>query len=74
MRNEDEARKEYNILKEKGELKDLLSNSTGDWSKDKKSFIKLFYENQQIIENAMDLNKLLDDDEDNLGNFEESWL
>ncbi len=64
-----DAKKEYDILKESGELKEFLPGSTGEWTEDKKEFIKLFEENQKIIADGMNLHKLLEDNDDDYDGY-----
>lgn len=43
------ARSEYNILLDLGELDELYPNLTGIWEKDKKKFTSIWEQNQAIL-------------------------
>lgn len=54
---------QYNSLLERGELKDMFPNLSGDWVKDKKKFTKYFEDARAILE----MEVIIEDEED------ESW-
>ena len=45
----DNAKSEYRILLENGELLEMFPNFTGQWAKDKKEFIKFHEMNEEIL-------------------------
>ena len=49
------ARREYNILLDLGELNELYPNLTGIWEKDKKKFTSIWEQNQEIL-GGIDIN------------------
>lgn len=44
-----QAKKIYDALLESGELKALYSSMVGEWSKDQKSFIRQYEEDERLI-------------------------
>lgn len=69
--NQDEAKKEYDLLVESGELTTLLPGATGEWEKDKNKFLTRYEENQSIIKDAMNLGTILEDDDED--DFYPDW-
>lgn len=49
------ARTEYDILLENGELLEMFPGFTGKWAKDKKDFIKFHELNEEILNLDVDL-------------------
>lgn len=47
--NEQEAKKEYDLFLNSGDLKMLFPAMKGDWEKDKKMWIIIWKENQKAI-------------------------
>lgn len=49
-----EARDEYNMLLENGELQEIYSeyNLVGDWKKDERKFLKAYEDNQKAMKDA----------------------
>lgn len=60
MASQERFKKLYQWMLEKGELKQLFPNATGDWEKDKKQFIR---RQTEIEELANITNVYLDDEE-----------
>lgn len=56
---EKEARKEYMVLNQSGDLLDMFPDFTGEWRKDKKEFLKYWEENQKVLSN---LDVIIEDD------------
>ena len=55
-----EIQKQYNLLLESGELKEMFPNFKGEWEKDRRAFTRHFEENERMLnDNILDL-----DDED----------
>jgi hypothetical protein len=52
MRDNQEAQKQYQSFKESGDLKVLFRGMSGDWEKDKAKFIRIYEENQRIMQEA----------------------
>jgi len=52
MKENQEAQKQYQAFKESGDLKVLFRGMSGDWEKDKSKFIRIYEENQRIMEEA----------------------
>jgi hypothetical protein len=52
MRDNQEAKKQYQAFKDSGDLKALFKGMSGDWEKDKLKFIRIYEENQRILEEA----------------------
>jgi hypothetical protein len=52
MRDNQEAQKQYQAFKESGDLKVLFRGMSGDWEKDKAKFIRIYEENQRIMQEA----------------------
>ena len=50
MRDNQEAQKQYQAFKESGDLKILFRGMSGDWEKDKAKFIRIYEENQRIMQ------------------------
>lgn len=55
-----EIQKQYNLLLESGELKEMFPNFKGEWEKDRKAFTRHFEDNQKILDDTL---IDLDDDE-----------
>lgn len=58
------AKREYKLLQEAGELLDLFPDFTGQWSKDKKEFIRYQEMNEEVLNNLdidFELEEGLDD-------------
>lgn len=45
----EEAKAQYNYLKDTGDLKELISGMTGNWDKDKKLFMEYYKENEDLL-------------------------
>lgn len=58
-----EAQKQYNLLLENGELKDMFPHFKGEWEKDGKAFTQYFNDNEAL------LNGDLDEDEDDFNYY-----
>jgi hypothetical protein len=52
MKENQEAQRQYQAFKESGDLKVLFRGMSGDWEKDKYKFIRIYEENQRIMEEA----------------------
>lgn len=52
MKENQEAQRQYQAFKESGDLKVLFRGMSGDWDKDKYKFIRIYEENQRIMEEA----------------------
>lgn len=52
MKENQEAQKQYQAFKESGDLKVLFKGMSGDWEKDKVKFIRIYEENQRIMQEA----------------------
>jgi hypothetical protein len=52
MKENQEAQKQYQAFKDSGDLKVLFRGMSGDWEKDKAKFIRIYEENQRIMEEA----------------------
>ena len=62
-----QAKKLYNALKESGDLSTLYFAMTGNWDKDKNSFIRQYNENEELINNKEVID--LDDIDDTTERF-----
>lgn len=49
-----EAKTIYDSLKSSGDLKKLYSSMSGDWSRDKKKFLRQYEENEELIKSVED--------------------
>lgn len=47
---EQEAKKEYDAFLDSGDLKILFKGMSGDWEKDKKVWIRIWENNQAVID------------------------
>ena len=52
MKENQEAQKQYQAFKDSGDLKVLFRGMSGDWEKDKSKFIRIYEENQRIMQEA----------------------
>ena len=52
MKENQEVQKQYQAFKESGDLKVLFRGMSGDWEKDKSKFIRIYEENQRIMQEA----------------------
>ena len=50
MKENQEAQKQYQAFKDSGDLKVLFRGMSGDWEKDKSKFIRIYEENQRIMQ------------------------
>ena len=51
LKMETEAKIQYDLFLESGDLEDLFPSMTGEWEQDKKSFIKKWEIHKKIINN-----------------------
>lgn len=58
-----EAKKLYDALVDSGELKSSYKFMTGDWNRDKNSFLRQYRENEDLINSSFG-NIFIDDDDD----------
>ena len=52
MSEESQIQKQYDSFKESGDLKMLFPSLSGNWEKDRPRFIKIWEENQRLLEEA----------------------
>lgn len=45
----EEAKAQYNYLKDTGDLYELVPYMTGEWNKDKKLFLEYYKENEDLL-------------------------
>lgn len=65
-----EAKKQYNLLLETGDLFELFDDLVGSWEEDKESFIKHYEETDLLLHDSFDIDELLFEDEDDWLDFD----